>query len=218
MKSLLVFSLLTFISPTVLAQTTPAPVTQENAEKAESGWQWGVGVGASTDTKWKFDEGMSQGELRYNNALALSLELRNQEANSWGFQVGTTYEFERTLKTGSLTFANVTTNLPTNNPPSIQMTVVYINGVYQWDHFYLPFGLNWTFVELTDSASIGGGSHHDSGLGAQLGFGWAFSQNIAAELLARTLTADAIFYTTSGQPILFQGHISSAVWTLKYFF
>lgn len=229
MKSFLVLSMLS-LSTAVFAQATPnpTPVPETQAERVESAWQFGVGAGLSTTTQWSFDKVLDQGqylgeaELNYDNAFTLSLEVRNQAPNSWGAQFGINHDFEHEFSDGKITAGNTTvviTDAGGGSSSTVAITTLYANAVYQWDNFYVPFGFNWSRLKFKQAVGASGSSDADGGLGIQVGVGWAFSRNIAAEILVRSIKADLTLTDSSGDSLNMEdGNIGSIQWFVKYYF
>jgi hypothetical protein len=112
------------------------------------------------------------------------LELRNQAANSWGAQVGVQIEAKRKMKEATLRGPGGTYSSAFTDPkPTIQSEVIYENAVYQWNHFYIPFGLNFSIVDLDmKNISAGEGWQLQNGPGAQVGIGYQFTDYLSLEL------------------------------------
>jgi opacity protein-like surface antigen len=216
MKSLLVFAMLS-LSSAIFAQAAPTPIPESQAVREESQWQWGIGAGYSS-LSWKTDEGILKADLDFNPALSLLAEIRNQAPNSFGSQFGISYDFERELDQGTITYATTTLNIPSGNSLSIQMTTIYANLVYQWDSFYLPIGLNWSRVKLKAVNGTNTSSKTDGGLGVQLGFGWAFNRMLSTELNFKGVRADLGIQDNVGNSTILEGNINTVHWLFKYHF
>lgn len=155
-------------------------------------------------------------EVDVKNGLALDLSARYMPKQSWGFIAGLTYDFKREFDGGELTLEGQKFIFDEGGDnDEIQVTVIYANAVYRWNEFYLPFGLNYSFV---DYEAVGGGVDADGGIGAQLGIGYMLSDNFALELMSRATTLE-LGAKGGGYSIKFkEGMLTSALLIAKYIF
>ena len=149
----------------------------------ESRWRWALGFSMQTG------RGLSQSTLRFQNELysisdselegtesGLGFEARRLYQNSWGGIFGVSF--------------------------SSEVSYLFSNLVYKWNNFYLPFGFNFSNIDLDISASSLPSNvtitDTSGGLGAQYGVGWSFNNNIALELLS-TLNKISVDFNIDGE-------------------
>lgn len=201
----------------------PAKITEP--EKSDIPWRFGMGLSYSTNAKLAFDtitvsSGASilSADLNYKNTFSLEFDVRKMKSYSWGFIGGLTYDGARKFSGGSISGSGVTLAVTPENPSKIQTTVIYANAAYQWDSFYLPFGINYNFVKYTPPSTFNGTYDIAGSIGAQLGLGYYINSNFVAELCSRVVSAN-MKETEKGTTVDYGfGMLSSMQITAKYFF
>ena len=175
------------------APAAAAPAAAAPAEDEEARWQIGVGLGyqlGAADARFDNAEYYSSGtgtikgeaRLRYKRAFAIALEGRNVPRMGWGFIGGIQLEGEREFESGALRGGGVEVMLSGGSDPSrIQFTTLYGSAVFRWNEFYLPFGLNLSQAKFKAAGGFTGTVQASSGIGAQLGAGWRFSDLFVLE-------------------------------------
>jgi hypothetical protein len=138
--------------------------------------------GSAFNTKLDF-------EHIYENAAAFSIETRSIENNSWGTVFGLEYLPKRDLneiKINSFppdTSENDTSEKCKSNCPSIQTTNLYLNTFYQWESFYIPFGI---LYGLHSYKSNGISPKIKNSVGFNLGFGFKIEDRYLIEINSRS--------------------------------
>lgn len=195
-------SCLLFLSTTAFAQDAAAgspgappvaqPAPQAEAPKPERQWRFGLGVGYQLATSAAQFNNVSvvgggqqvsaTGSLTYNQTYVLSAEGRFVRKHAWGFIGGLDYEGQRQFQSGSFSGGGQTVQLTGGSGASkVQFTSVYASAVYRWEDFYLPFGLNFSFINFTPAAGATATGTTQGGVGAQIGIGYQFNDWFALE-------------------------------------
>lgn len=121
-------------------------------------------------------------DLKYKPTYELMVEAQKLPAQHWGLMAGLNYEGERELDSGTVTISGTSVGLSGGSGASkVQFTTVYGNAVYRWDEFYIPFGLNYSLLKFTPASGATESYSANGGVGAQLGVGWRFPNNIELE-------------------------------------
>jgi hypothetical protein len=188
---------------------------------------WAIGVGASLNTSatLHFNQvTVSTGvgsyivEMQAEDVASIELEARNMDQQSWGFIGGLTYDFERKFTGGRITGFGGTVTLGSTDPAKLKTSVLSANAAYRWENFYLPFGLNYSFVKYTPPASFTGEVSVGGGLGGQLGVGYYISDSIVLEATSRAVLVKLKSTSSSGDVDYGTGYLSSLLLTGKMLF
>lgn len=181
--------------PPAVAPPPPAPPTEPKAEVendvARKKWRFGGGVYYSVSDKLRFPNAKSDtgsGEREYDlrfeteGAPGVALETRYDAPNAWGFQAGLAFDAKRKLKNfeSDLSGTRVTTDL---NDSTIQISTLYVNILYKWNEFYIPFGVNFALARYENRPTLL--EKVDGGSGGQFGVGWDFNPHLSLEFLGR---------------------------------
>ena len=220
-KNIILFVLL--FSTATLAQETPAqePAAQHGGQW--DGWTVGMGLSLGLNSKLNFNKvtrtgisGEGEAEVDINNAIALDFDLRYMPANSWGVSGGMALESEREVNSVSSTGAVIGNDIGNND--KFRMLIFYGNGAYRWDQFYIPVGLNVSYVSYyADSGSIW---DYDAmgGIGAQFGVGYYLTENVALEFLSRAVGMRLKVTSGATETEYERGWVTNSVLSAKFIF
>lgn len=160
-----------------------APVSDEHV------WRFGVGGGIALGGTGNFREVKDssvpytlEAEIGFTSAALVKGEARYMAPNSWGFLGSLQFERERevdTFKVGGVTY-NVSSGA------KLQVTTLLASAVYQWENWYLPFGLNFSSLKYTPPSGFSGSTDSTSGLGFQIGVGYLINENFSVEGMSRS--------------------------------
>lgn len=188
MKKMIQIALLMALFP----QLTRAQEVAAPAEPARA-WKFAAGGAFSLGAKLKFHEvvrtgvgGDSGADVDVKNALTLSADLRNVVADGWGVIVGVTVDTEREITGGEFTGAAWGTPYP-GTGDKIRVSTLYGSAVYRWTNLYIPFGLNVSHVSYEKASGASGSYDEMGGFGAQFGLGCYINENVAVEVLSRSV-------------------------------
>lgn len=192
---------------------------------SETTWRFGLGLSLGTDATVEYEDIITESgekgsaELDYSNVLSLEFDARYMQKYGWGFIGGLTIDGKRKLTGGNVKISGHNLAVPSDDPSKIQSTVLYANAVYRWEDFYIPFGLNYSFIEY-DVPSASTSSVDASGaIGGQFGIGYYATSNLALELYGRTIGIRLKSATDGATDIDFgKGSIRTAQFAVKYFF
>ena len=165
-------------------------------ETSEPQLRFAIGVGFNSQGEAEADftntdtssATITNGEVTYDidPGFSINLEARYLRKNGWGLTTGIDYDFKREAELNTLTIGNVTVRSSSTTGDKDELTnlVGYVNAVYKWDLFYIPFGLNISSMKYT---SNGLDVSTDPKLGIQLGLGIETENNFALEAYVRGL-------------------------------
>lgn len=215
--------------PVAAPAPTPAPVEQPKfAEPVEPvkeprKFYFAMGVGYSsantidapnTTVTVGTRTGSAAAEYSTNTATTLTAEGGMRLGNGWGLAGGYQYDTERSLSSAKITSGGITT-ASTTSGGKIQLSNIYVNGTYNFSEFYLYLGMNSSIIKVDGDGST---CTPKSMVGAQLGGGYKFTDNISAELGYRNLNAGLV--CTAGTTTVDYGSssIKGVQLGIKYFF
>jgi hypothetical protein len=197
-------------SPT-LAPTATQPVGRPSYE-----WRWAVGGGLGLDSKARFDEVKQTGsvfkltaDMTLGGALNLLAEARYMREDDWGFMGGISFDTER--KVSKITVGGI----ESDGDFKLQITTLYANAVYQWTHWYLPFGMNFSSMK---ASGFDGDLDFTPGIGFQIGVGYIFNDNWSIEGLSRSHVVEAKTVAGGVTTDFGKGAIGTALILGKYTF
>lgn len=155
-------------------------------------WRFGIG-GSLSSMVANFREtkvGANQSEvlIGYKGGVSLDLDARYMRPQSWGFLgaliLNTNREEDTLTETTSsgATFTGTITEKGTISSHSLMA-----NAVYQWDIYYLPFGINMSTYKY--DAKLGSATSK-GGVGIQIGSGWWINDNFAIELWYKSTSVE----------------------------
>ena len=143
--------------------------------------------------------GSTESEITYHTDTApgLLIEATVNERQSWGFQIGMSFDARRRINSADVTSGVTTQSTATAGDPDIAIAHFYANALYRWDVVYIPFGLNYSFVSMRNPPPAMLGIR--GGMSAQLGIGFALGEQVAIELVSRGTTLHGSETTTAGR-------------------
>lgn len=186
-----------------------------------------VGVGASLSllAEEHYDDvtrtgvpGTFEAEFDHEPALSLELEGRYMAPYSMGVIFGLTYDFERDFDGGAVAGNGIVIPISSSNPSEIQTTVIYANLAYQFDGFYIPFGINYSSFDYTPTPSFTGTAKLDGDIGFQFGLGFYATNNIVLESMYRFLSTEYRETENNITTNYGDGSFNTLQLTLKYIF
>jgi hypothetical protein len=128
-------------------------------------------------------------DIEYESGVGFSLETRSIENHSWGTIIGLEYNPSRKLEQQKYNSVpanptlNGTTDKCNSDCPEIQTTNLILNTFYQWEQFYIPFGV---FYSINNAKPESGFSTKMSNsLGFNLGFGFKIEDRYLLEINSR---------------------------------
>ena len=202
-----------------------AKVTPVKGKISDSDWRLALGLNympSSTDGQFSetvasngVDSIKGSATVSLDPGAAVVIEARKMKPNSWGALAGLNYELERKVKKVRFNFNG--TIIEDNPSDRMQFTTIYGSGVYQWDNFYMPMGLNYSLGNYKMDGAEKNPSVKGS-VGAQVGAGYFVSPNFAIEANA-WITSCAIKSEFPGLTIENNnGRFANVVATGKYVF
>ena len=148
--------------------------------------------------------GFGQIDLETEAGFEIEIDARYMPRNSWGFMGALAHGGSRDIDGGYVTVNGTTISATSGSSlDTIQNTYVMTNAVYRWNEFYLPFGLNFSFLKYE---SEGFEVDTDLGIGFQISVGYYIKDNLAVEftsmatafeLTSRNGSGDKVDYNTS---------------------
>lgn len=127
-----------------------------------------------------------------NASVGAGLELWHSEPHSFGWAAGLTYDSRRVVN--DVTLKNMNSSVPpfyNGFMPSFTIWTVYAEGVYRFDDFYFPFGINFSIPNYSDAPGDPGSTTFRGSIGPQGGAGYHVTSHFAVEALLRTLAFTA---------------------------
>lgn len=149
-------------------------------------------------------------------ANSLFIEIRRLQKFGWGAQLGAKYEFERETQTVTITGGGSTVSAKGGGKS--QITTFYGNAVYQWDQFYLPFGLNYSQVTPKGDSDPSVYSKMEPDMGMQFGLGLNINENLSGELMNWLVASKQIIKSSGTTWDVGRYTATSWVLALKYSF
>lgn len=169
---------------------------------AESNWKHLLGITYAYSGQVRLDDGTlvdgtdvytGSTELDLETGFGFSYEARNIKANSWGFGIGIEYIQPREFQNkGEIVGVDVKFS---GEMATIQTTTLLISAIYQWENFYLPFGLAFSSVKYEPPSTFDGDVDSESGMGFHFGLGWNFNDKAFLELVSK-----AVPYSLKSKP------------------
>lgn len=217
-----------------VTRTEPEITEFESAEQAriqakvirDSSLRMGVNLYYSAADEVEFNSayasttsgsGNISAKFKTDGALGMGLSLTRMSANSFGFALNAAVEFGREIKSVTFTGAGGTsTGVGTGTLPKLSILYVEYQGVYRWDQFYLPFGINISAPYVSDY--YGAKLDVKSGFGFVIGAGFIVNENISVEALARSIGLYLKESDSSGYVDYRYGTLAGATIGLKYRF
>lgn len=161
----------------------------------EKSYRWGGAVYYSTADTLKFDSlrvttasgsGSGTFDFKMSGAVGLDISFTTMTRNSWGFIGSAHYEAARKIKSFTVSGVNGTATYSGDNGPNLSFFFLEGNAVYRWENFYLPFGFNYSFPDLTNFGGTGQVTYN-GGVGADISVGYFINENFAVEAWSRAL-------------------------------
>ena len=121
-------------------------------------------------------------DFHTDTALGLGIEINKLKNQGWGFAIGLTFDQEREVN--SLSGPGGASSLSVK--PVFSVITGYYNAIYTWDRLYLPFGFNFSQMNLR---SPGTPVHVTGGFGLQIGVGYVMTEAIHIDLMIRSITS-----------------------------
>lgn len=120
----------------------------------------------------------------YEAGLGLSYEARYSAANSWGFAIGYEHVFERKAEEVKIKSKETSQSVGFDSDAKLSTSAIYISALYQWENFYIPFGLSSISIKFEGSSS-------ESYLSPHFGLGWNFNDKSFLELKINTISLES---------------------------
>lgn len=164
---------------------------QSSFAEEEDSWKHLFGVHYSYNTVATFEGGVVNdgsstaffdSEIKFKNGLGIMYEARKSAPNAWGKAFGLEYMLEREIDEYEQNGEKASLS---GDRAKIQITTVFASAVYQWDNFYLPFGLNFSRVNYYPPSNFKGSVDSEGGVGLHFGLGWSFEGNSYLELISK---------------------------------
>ncbi len=189
-------------------------------------WRFAIGLGYNASGSAESDFSIqnlstlsrANGEVDLDTepGFNINFEARFLKKNGWGLTMGLDFDFDREVKTGTISSGGTTISVSeTDNPDSFTSVVGYGNLVYKWEQFYIPFGLNLSYI---DYKSSGLNVNTTPSIGAQLGLGYETDSNFAMEMYSRVLGLEMDYIDGNYEVIFEEGLISNIAFRVKYIF
>lgn len=134
------------------------------------------------------------GNLTFNtaNAFGLSLEATNSSENNWGWLGGISYEFARNFTSASGTVSgsagSVSVSAIYTSSPSTAFLIFYGGSIYRWTDLYSIFCINFNIPYFQPGAGAAATYNFSGSIGAYVGVGRSFSENVSFEVDLQYLT------------------------------
>lgn len=173
-------------------QSSPVHTPTLEYERGESSkWRGHFGLTYNTAGTLSFQDSQFRSgnnsftgkyDLELEGAPAFTVGATYSPKQSWGMNVGVSTEAKRRIKSQKITVDGSDAVAEDHEEHyNLRFTHVYLNAIYRWENFYLPFGLNYSIVqadkELTQFKHIQGSA------GVQFGVGVFANDSVAFEFL-----------------------------------
>lgn len=233
----------TMIEPSLVAvfeqpQSNPPPAKEATERKPEEKPQekpqasydekdaarLGVMLYYTSADQLRFDDGKIESQAvnfkatyDLEKAVGLGLIYTRAHQNSWGFSFGAFFESKRDFKSGSITTSTGNSSSGSISSTKISFLLAEINALYRFNQFYFPFGLNFSapILEYQNTSTT---LEVTGGVGVQFGLGYFVSDNLAAELFARSIGLTLTGDTGTTKIEYGRGTLTGAGFGLKYLF
>jgi len=189
-------------------------------------WRFAIGLGYNASGSAESDFSIqnlstlsrANGEVDLDTepGFNINFEARFLQKNGWGLTMGLDFDFEREIKSGTISSGGTTISVSEIDDPDTFTSVVgYGNLVYKWENFYIPFGLNLSYI---DYKSTGLNVNTTPSIGAQLGLGYETDSNFALEMYSRVLGLEMDYIDGNYDVSFEEGLISNIAFRVKYIF
>ena len=106
---------------------------------------------------------------------------RASRPHGWGMDIGAGYEFPRDIKELTVTGSNGVATVDPDISGRLSNVLIFLNAIYRWDEFYIPFGVNYSIPTIQTNES-GTSFEVSGGTGFQAGVGYLILNNFGLEL------------------------------------
>lgn len=189
-------------------------------------WRFAIGLGYNASGSAESDFSIqnlstlsrANGEVDLDTepGFNINFEARFLQKHGWGLTMGLDFDFDREVKSGTISSGGTTISVSeTDDPDSFTSVVGYGNLVYKWENFYIPFGLNLSYI---DYKSTGLNVNTTPSIGAQLGLGYETDSNFALEMYSRVLGLEMDYIDGNYDVSFEEGLISNIAFRVKYIF
>lgn len=182
-----------FLLPILFLGLSSAAFSQETAT-ADNEWVRLFGLSYNFNNTLTFDDVEiyngsdsydAEVEFETSDAVGIIFEGRKVAKNSWGFALGAEYVTVRKMKEVDVDVDGVGSgSADVDDDHGFTTFSIYANAIYQWETFYIPFGLSYTRVDYKGDGEI------DGGFGANLGLGWQLDQKFYLEFMVKTVNVE----------------------------
>jgi len=204
---------------------------------ASEGWRFAMGVGQSSDSHTAFRERENneeetheltvQSKFRYSEAKSLILEIINAPKYAWSLSAGVQIDLERKFNGGDVEVINKDKfqgtkqenfKLPANED-RLQIVNGYFNILFRHDFFYLPLGINYSYVKMIPGAASPQVVRQSKAWGGpQFGIGFFFGEHLNVEVLSRTVAYTIQEFEVPSAPDQDLTRLRSGLLQAKYIF
>jgi hypothetical protein len=198
MRLLLIFALLfASIEDSHARRRRKSSSSSSRSSGKSGGWETAAGVlYTNYNTKWTnlstTEGGITESakvdiEQEFDSGLAFVIETRSIENHSWGSILGIEYISSRKLKQTKFNSADGE-DLGgliikcEEDCPKIQTTNLILNTFYQWEQFYIPFGLIYSINKLDVPDT---NYEMKNAIGLNLGIGYKIDDRFLIEINSR---------------------------------
>lgn len=131
------------------------------------------------------ESGTGSMEMSFDSGMGLGAEVSDRAPFGWA--AGVSYDLKRKLNSADVTTLGVTDSAVYAEPkPTLSFWTMYVNAVKRWDGPYAIAGFNCSIPSF-DQGPASGSTSVSGGIGGQVGAGYEFTKNIAAEFLYRSV-------------------------------
>lgn len=164
-------------------------VKAEETAGADPEWKHLLGLSYNFNTRARFDDVMmvigssvysAEVEFEAENGAGIIYEARRAAKNDWGYALGAEYVFTRRFERTTVTIDNYTGSGDVDDDDGFSTLAGYANLIYQWESFYIPFGINYTSIDYKGDGDL------DAGFGVNLGLGLQFTEKVYGEFMIKS--------------------------------
>jgi hypothetical protein len=150
-----------------------------------------ISLGFNTGTKLNFKEVTSvtgstrtesTSEMETSAPVEVGVSYLSVSKNDWGYSAGINYQTKRQIQSERINSGGTSVYSHFGTPAEIQITLIDGGGIYRFESFFIPFGVNYSIpVYLRPGGQTKTVSVHGA-LGLQGGLGYYIDESFVIEL------------------------------------
>lgn len=223
MKILIILKVSVLLLWTSVAMATTMEVPAGSIDNDKQ-WRFSAGVAYSLGSQLKFHEvertgvgGNSSATMQVPNVFSLNADLRYLPQQSWGFVGAVGWDMPREIRSGS--YSGAAWGIPyTGEGDKITVMTLAASAAYRWHEVYVPFGFNISGVNYETAGGSAVSNTAKGGIGVQYGVGAYVQENIALELMGRSVSVKLSSEEAGVRTEYRKGYLTSLSFGVKYIF